>query len=124
MLAINQDNGPENNSRRTQFETHSCFCPAVANHRSPGLLPALSQQVQSRRTLLGRPGELLGGEILDEVETALHFVETMTWKGNHPHVELVPDTYRKGIRLARKEMKPVEAQVQRLPGLEKWGSSG
>jgi len=44
----------------------------------------------------------------------------MTWKGKHPHVELVRDAYRKGIRLARKEMKPIEALVQRLPGLEKW----
>jgi len=35
-------------------------------------------------------------------------------------VELVPDAYHKGIRLARKEMKPIEAQVQRLPVLEKW----
>ena len=50
----------------------------------------------------------------------LRFAETMTWKGKYPHVELVSDAYRKGIRLAQKEMKSIEAQVQRLPGLEKW----
>ncbi|QJW92539.1 hypothetical protein [Frigoriglobus tundricola] len=44
----------------------------------------------------------------------------MTWKGNHPLVELVTKSYCKGARLPRPEMAVLEAQIERLPGLEKW----
>jgi hypothetical protein len=44
----------------------------------------------------------------------------MTWKGKHPSVELIAKTYRTGVRLSQKAMTALEAQVQRLPGLDKW----
>jgi len=44
----------------------------------------------------------------------------MTWKGMHPIVALVTTTYQTGVTLTKEAMEAVEAQVTRLPGLEKW----
>ncbi len=60
------------------------------------------------------------GSLLDSVEAALQFAETMTWKGRPPLVELVATIYHRGVRLTEEAMAAVEAQLTRLPGLEKW----
>ena len=60
------------------------------------------------------------GALLDEVETALKFAESMTWKGKHPIVQFVTTVYQTGVRLTRAAMKEVEKHVQRLPTLGKW----
>ena len=44
----------------------------------------------------------------------------MTWKGQHPVVELVTTTYQTGIKLGKEAMATVEAQIRRLPQLGKW----
>ena len=45
---------------------------------------------------------------------------TMTWKGIEPVVTLVEKSYKKGIRLTKKEMKPYENRIQRSNTLSKW----
>lgn len=60
------------------------------------------------------------GALLDSVEATLRFAETMTWNGKHPLVQLITKSYQKGVRLSPQEMKELERQIQRLPGLEKW----
>ena len=44
----------------------------------------------------------------------------MTWKGVHPVVELVTTVYETGVSLTKAAMERIEAQIARLPGLEKW----
>ena len=44
----------------------------------------------------------------------------MTWKGQPPVVELVTTTYQTGVKLTKEAMTAVEAQLTRLPELEKW----
>jgi hypothetical protein len=44
----------------------------------------------------------------------------MTWKGQHPVVELVTTTYHTGVKLTKEAMAAVETQLLRLPELEKW----
>ena len=44
----------------------------------------------------------------------------MTWKGQHPVVELVTTPYQSGVTLSKEAMDQVEAHLDRLPGLEKW----
>ena len=56
------------------------------------------------------------GSILDEISTVLQFAQTMTWKGQHPVVKLVTQTYKTGIRLTKQAMAEVENQIQRLTG--------
>ncbi|MCC0179301.1 hypothetical protein I4641_20265 [Waterburya agarophytonicola K14] len=55
------------------------------------------------------------GAILDSVQTALNFAQTMTWKGKHPRVQLVQNHYPTGVRLTKPEMSEIESQIQRLP---------
>ena len=52
----------------------------------------------------------------------------MTWKGKHPVVRLVTETYKNGIKLTKKAMSKIESQIERLtnsanadyPNLGKW----
>ena len=60
------------------------------------------------------------GSLLDAVEAVLRFAATMTWQGQRPVVELVTTAYRRGVRLTDEAMAAVEAQLTRLPGLERW----
>jgi len=48
------------------------------------------------------------------------FTASMTWKGLHPGVDLVTTTYATGVKLTKEAMAVVEAQVTRLPALDKW----
>jgi hypothetical protein len=45
----------------------------------------------------------------------------MTWKGQHPVVKLVTQTYKTGIRLTKQAMAEVENQIQRLTGQDHRG---
>src|ERR1700722_10135325 len=60
------------------------------------------------------------GVLLESIPTALRFAQTMTWHGKHPFVQLIDKIYQRGVKLTAAEMKELETQVQRLPGLEKW----
>ena len=60
------------------------------------------------------------GALLDSIEAVIRFATTMTWKGKSPVVDLVTTTYQTGVKLTKDAMKRVEAQLQRLPGLDKW----
>jgi hypothetical protein len=60
------------------------------------------------------------GAILDTVDTALNFAQTMTWRGKHPIVKLVTDVYQTGVKLVKAAMATYEKMIIRLPGLQKW----
>ena len=60
------------------------------------------------------------GALLDSIEAVIRLAMTMTWKGKRPVVELVTTTYQRGVKLTKDAMQMVEAQLQRLPGLDKW----
>jgi len=120
-LLINQDNGPENHSRRTQFLKR-----IIGFGQSQGLTIRLAYYppYHSKYNPIERCWGILenhwSGVLLDEIPTALRFARTMTWHGKHPLVQLIRKSYRKGVTLTAAEMRQLEAQVQRLPGLEKW----
>ncbi|MDJ0578035.1 MAG: ISAzo13 family transposase [Xenococcaceae cyanobacterium MO_234.B1] len=128
-LVINQDNGPENHSRRTQFLKRIVeFVQKYhLNIRLAYYPPYYSKYNPIERTWAVLENHW-NGSLLDEVETVLNFAQTMTWKGKHPTVNLIEQTYEKGVRLKPKEMERFEAQVQRLsnqgqekmPDLGKW----
>jgi len=120
-LLINQDNGPENHSRRTQFLKR-----IIAFGQSQGLTIRLAYYppYHSKYNPIERCWGILenhwSGALLDAIPTALRFARTMTWHGKHPLVQLIRKSYCKGITLTAGEMRQLEKQVQRLPGLEKW----
>jgi transposase len=120
-LLINQDNGPENHSRRTQFMKR-----ILGFGQSQGLTIRLAYYppYHSKYNPIERCWGVLenhwSGELLDEIPTALRFARTMTWHGKHPLVQLIRKSYQKGVVLTTAEMKQLETQIHRLPGLGKW----
>ena len=120
-LVINLDNGPENHSRRTQ-----CMQRLVEFAQLTGLTVRLaySPPYHSKYNPIERRWGILenhwNGALLDSIEAVLRFATTMTWKGKEPVVALVTTTYQTGVKLTKDAMQLVEAQLQRLPGLDKW----
>jgi hypothetical protein len=116
-LVINQDNGPENQSRRTQFLKRMVqFAWAHALYVRLAYYPPYHSKYNAIEHCWGVLENHWNGEILEDVEVALGFARSMTWNGKHPAVELVRGEYAKGVRLSAREMK----QVERLPSLGKW----
>jgi hypothetical protein len=60
------------------------------------------------------------GALLSTAQTALRWAQTMTWKGMAPVVHLTDKLYQKGVRLAGKAKKALEARLQRSPILPWW----
>ena len=118
---INQDDGPGNKSRRTQFLKR-----IVGFARESRLLVRLAHypphhgKYNPIEHCWGVLENHWNGDVLDEVETVLASARTMTWDGKHPKVELLTTAYPKGARLPKKEMLEVEKEVERLPDLADW----
>jgi hypothetical protein len=120
-LVINQDNGPENHSRRTQF-MHRIV--EFAKQSQLNLQLAYYPPYHSKYNLVERTFGWLeqhwNGSLLDTVETVLHFAKTLTFKGKQPVVTLVETVYKTGVKLTQQAMAELEKQIQRLPNLPKW----
>ena len=120
-LVINLDNGPENQSRRTQFLKR-----IVGFARKYGLVIQLAYYppYHSKYNPVERCWGILemhwNGSLLDSIEAAVGFAGSMRWKGKHPVVGVVETTYATGVRLKAAEMRELEREVARLPGLERW----
>ena len=128
-LILNQDNGPDNNSRRTQFMKRIVD---FAHEYQLNIRLAYYPPYHSKYNPIERTWAVLenywNGNILDEIETALNFAKNMTWKGKNPVVKLITQTYKSGVKLSKKAMSKIERQINRLtdsnheefPNLGKW----
>lgn len=120
-LLLNQDNGPENHSRRTQFMKRMV---EFADKYELNLRLAYYPPYHSKYNPIERAWGILenhwNGSLLDQVSTVIKFAQTMKWKGAPPKVELVTKNYKTGVKLTKPEMKEIENQIQRLPELGKW----
>ena len=128
-LVLNQDNGPENHSRRTQFIKRMV---EFAHKYQLNIRLAYYPPYFSKYNPIERTWAILenhwNGSLLNDVETVLRFAQSMTWKGKQPTVTLVTETYKTGIRLTKPQMAIYESQIQRLsnteqedlPNLGKW----
>jgi transposase len=120
-LVINLDNGPENHSRRSQFLKR-----IVGFARKYGLVVQLAYYppYHSKYNPIERCWGILemhwNGSLLDSTEAVLGFARSMTWKGKQPVVSMVETAYATGVKLTSDEMVALEAEVNRLPSLEKW----
>ena len=118
-LLLNQDNGPENHSRRTQFMKRIV---EFAQRHCINIRLAYYPPYHSKYNPIERTWGILenhwNGSILDEINTVLNFARTMTWKGHNPIVKLVTEIYKTGVKLTKQAMAEVESQIQRLTCLE------
>jgi hypothetical protein len=120
-LVLNLDNGPENNSRRTQF-IHRVVDFVDAHQITVRL--AYYPPYHSKYNPVERVWSVLenewNGDLLDTIPAALGYAGAMTWNGNHPIVHFANRIYETGKRLGAAAMRALEKRLQRLPGLEKW----
>ena len=120
-LLINLDNGPENQSRRTQFMYRLL---AFAQQSGLTLQLAYYPPYHSKYNPIERCWGILeqhwNGSLIDELQVALDFIETMTWRGVHPVVTAVTRIYRTGVRLTKDAMTAVEQSLTRDPHLGRW----
>jgi transposase len=120
-LLINLDNGPENQSRRTQFMQRLVD---FVQHYHISIHLAYYPPYHSKYNPVERCWGILeqhwNGALLDSVDAVVQYASTMTWKGYQPTVQLVTTTYQSGIKLTKEAMKGVENQLERLPSLQKW----
>ena len=120
-LVLNQDNGPENHSRRTQFMRR--IIEFAHKHKLTIQLayyPPYHSKYNPVERSFGGLERHWNGSLLDCVETVVRFAKTLSFKGNHPVVSLVKQVYETGVKLSKQAMAEIEQQIQRLPSLPKW----
>ena len=120
-LVLNQDNGPECHSRRTQFMKR---ITELADQFQLIIQLAYYPPYHSKYNPVERVWAVLEnywhGSLLDTLETVFLFAQNMTYNGLHPVVEIVETIYRTGVKLTKTAMAALEKRFERLPGLEKW----
>lgn len=120
-LVINLDNGPDIASNRTQFMKRM-----VEFARSTGLEIVLAYYppYHSKYNPIERCWGILemhwNGALLDSVESVLNWAGTMTWKGTKPAVYLMDKVYHKGVSIAKKAFRKIEACLKRHETLPKY----
>ena len=120
-LVINLDNGPENHSHRTQFMHRLVqFARRYQLTVQLAYYPPYHSKYNPVERCWGVLEQHWNGTLLDSVDTVVRFAATMTWQGRRAVVDLVTTPYRRGMRLSKQAMAAVEAQLTRLPQLEKW----
>jgi hypothetical protein len=120
-LLINQDNGPENHTRRTQFIQR--IVEFVDTFRLTVQLvcyPPYHSQYNPIERVWGGLEQHWNGSLLDTIDAALNFARTLIWRGRHPVVHWLTKTYHTGIRLTQAAMRQLEQRLERLPTLPKW----
>lgn len=120
-IVINLDNGPENNSRRSQFMKRMVeFAQSNSVNISLAYYPPYHSKYNPIERVWGVLENHWNGELLDSVEKVLGLARTMKWNGKSPIVKMVQGVYEKGVKLTKKAMEKLEAMLIRLPGIEKW----
>jgi transposase len=120
-LVLLQDNGPENNGRRTQFLAR--MVNFVDKHQVNVRLayyPPYHSKYNPVERCWGVLERHWNGALLDTVDAVVGYAQSMTWKQQHPVVRLVTQTYETGVCLSKKAMKAVESRLSRLPNLSSW----
>ena len=120
-LVINQDNGPENHSRRTQFmQRITQFVDRFQLSVQLACYPPYHSKYNPIERVWGFLEQHWNGSLLDSVETILNFARSFSFQDVEPVVQLVSKIYQTGVKLTQKQMRTLEKRFQRLEGLEKW----
>jgi hypothetical protein len=120
-LVLYLDNGPNHSGTRTQFlkrmiefadwsglEIRLVYYPPYHSKYNPveRCWSALEQK--------------WGGALLNCLKVIWQYALRMTWEGHPPTVRRLEGDYADGVRIAKKDMKPYEARLQRAEMLPKY----
>jgi hypothetical protein len=121
MLVINQDNGPENHSRRTQYMKRMLeFVQTHMINVRLAYFPPYHSKYNPVERCWGVLEQHWNGSLLTDLQTIVGFAQSMTWRGLAPIVHVVNQTYASGRRLTQALMNEVEAQLSRFEALGRW----
>jgi len=120
-IVLNQDNGPECKSTRTQFIKRIC---EFSEKYDLTVYLAYYTPYHSKYNPIERVWGILeqhwNGSILDTVDSVLKYAQSMKWKGNYPAIYHIENKYRTGIKLDKRTMDAYEKIIERDKELGKW----
>lgn len=120
-LLLNLDNGPENNSRRTQFMKRiTDFVDSFQIAINLAYYPSYHSKYNPIERVWGVLEQHWNGSLLDNCETVLQFAQTMRYRGHQPIIQFVQKIYHTGVRLTQKAMAELEKRFVRLSTLSKY----
>jgi hypothetical protein len=113
-LVIYLDNGPKNSGRRTQFLKRMV---QFADRTGLVIRLVYYPPYHSKYNPIERCWSTLerkwNGVLLVDLMTVLGCALRMTWKGRHPTVRCLGKEYADGVRVPAREMKLIEARLER-----------
>jgi hypothetical protein len=120
-LVIYLDNGPKNSGRRTQFLKRMV---QLADWSGLEIRLVYYPPYHSKYNPIERCWSALerkwNGVLLNCLKVVLQCALRMRWKGRHPTVRRLHGTYPDGVVVPAKEMKLIEARLQRSATLPKY----
>jgi transposase len=120
-LVIDRDNGPKNSGRRTQFLKRMVEFADWSGREirlvSDPPYHSKSNPIERCWSALEKKGN---GVLLSCWEVVLRCALRMRWKRRHPTVKRLDGEYPDGVRVPAREMKPIEARLERSPTLPKY----
>jgi hypothetical protein len=100
-LLVDLDNGPENNSRRSQFMSRLIdLADAEQVDISLAYYPPYHSKYNPVERCFGVLENHWNGAILSTLDAAVGWASTMTWSGHHPIVRVVDVVYELGKKVA------------------------
>ena len=115
------DKGPKNSGRRTQFLKRMV---EFADWSGLEIRLVYYPPYHSKYNPIERCWSALekkwNGVLQNCWEVVLQCARRMRWKGRHPAVNRLEGTYPDGVRVSAKEMKPIEARLERSTTLQKY----
>lgn len=106
VLLLNADNGPENNSKRTQFIKRMVeFSEKADITIYLAYYPPYHSKYNPVERVWGVLENHWNGELLDCKETIIKFAESITYQGKHPVVLIEDKEYKNGVKVTKKIMK-------------------
>jgi hypothetical protein len=121
QLVINLDNGPELQSRRTQFMARMV---AFAEQTGLEIVLVYYPPYHSKYNPIERCWGILemhwNGALLDSIDTACEWARTMTWKCVEPTIRLLDRVYENGVCLTKQAFDVIEQRLQRNEHLPKY----
>jgi len=120
-LVIYLDNGPNNSGSRTQFLKRMID---FADWSGLEIRLVYYPPYHSKYNPIERCWSILeqkwGGVLLNRLKIILQEALRMNWCGQHPTVKRLHGVYPDGVRITKKDMKPLEARLERATTLPKY----
>jgi hypothetical protein len=120
-LVIHSDNGPENNSRRTQFIKRVMEFAVKYNITIVlAYYPPYHSKYNPIERVWGALEKHWNGSILDSLDVVYKFTQNMTWKGKRPSVKVTENSYDTGVTVEKNIMTICETALYRAKEIGKW----